>query len=61
MRQRGLVTRRRVKRRWEWRGVDEKERRVTKGVCGNEMSLMRPVECMYVSRYISTDVCIWKG
>ena len=35
-RQRGLVTRRRVKRRWEWSGVDEKERRVTMGVWGAE-------------------------
>ena len=43
-RQRGLVTRRRVERRWEWSSVDEKERRVTKGVCGYEMSVMRPVE-----------------
>ena len=44
-----------MKRRWEWSGVDEKERRVTKGVCGNEMSLMRPVECMYLYTYMGMD------
>ena len=32
-----MVTRRNVKRRWEWSGVDEKERRVTKGVCGEDV------------------------
>ena len=47
-RQRGLVTRRRVKRRWEWSGVEEKERRVTNGVCGDEMPLMRVAEYIYI-------------
>ena len=36
-------------------GVEEMERRVTKGAHGNEMSLTRPVECMCVGIYIYVD------